>query len=42
MPCKHKAVPLEERFAFIGDDELEDKRQKLQNKNTTKAHIKSE
>ena len=42
MPHKLKIVLDEERFAFIDDAELEEKRQKLKNKITTKADCKTE
>ena len=41
MPPKRKLVPEEERFVFIDDDELEQKKKSFQNKNTTKADLKA-
>ena len=41
MPRKRKIVPPEERFVFIDDEELENKKKSFQNKNTTKADLKA-
>ena len=42
MPRKHKIVPEEERFEFLTDKELIEKRLKLKTKNTTKADKKAD
>ena len=41
MPCKRKLVPPEQHFEFLDDDELEEKKKSFQNKNTTKADLKT-